>query len=1708
MKTESIMNKRINYGLALILSTLIGTSPILTFATGFHRSRLILSAKSDKPLFISKFSKPKRAVRAQTQAEPVGQSATLLSDGSTLLIGGEGSDGPQSTVFISDPRTNEITPLPNGLNQARAWHSATMLPDGRVLVLGGIGISSKIISAPEIYDPEAGTSEPLTSPRLTARAYHTATLLTNGQVLVVGGFLGNGRALASAEVFETNTKVAVTLPARLSNPRQKHKATLLSDGNVLFEGGSGNNSDTLTGAELYNTDARSFSSTSLSSEQADGKAPYLAASLPADGTMDVPIDSRIAVRFSKQLRVESLNSETVKLTSSEGTVSARIVSAEGGRLAFITPRESLLDGTTYTVSVVNATDGTNALTPAAISFTTVQDRKDEDKKTPNNQAATDADWIPNAENLRGDWRSKLEKSSRQDQPPLQANPGETALSGQVLTLHGEPLADVKIGIGGNSVRTDNSGRFLLRFVSAGHQVVLIDGRTASKPGRIYGLFRVGVDVTASQTNVLPYTIWMPKLDMAHAVTIPSPNKQEIVITNPLIPGLELHLPAGTVIRDLDGQAVTQISITPVPTDRPPFPLPPGLNVPVFASIQPGGARIIPPRARLIYPNYTNERPGARINFWNYDPEGKGWYVYGQGTVTANGRQITPDPGVVIYEFSGIMISGDSNPPANGPNPGGGPEGTDGDPVDLGTGLFVLRKTDVFLPDTMALVLRRTYRPGDTTSRAFGIGSTHPYEMFLWSVNNYQETDLILPDGGRVHYVRISPGTGYTDAVYEHTSTPSAFYKSQLSWNGNGWDLRLKDGTVYVFPDFAPLKSIRDRNGNQITITRAGGNTGNITQITSPNNRWIQFTYDTSNRITQAKDNIGRTVNYTYDSGGRLWKVTDPNNGMTEYTYDASHRMLTIKDARGIVYLTNEYDSAGRVTKQTQADNSTYQFVYTLDSNGKITQTDVTDPRNNPRRITFNSTGYALTETRALGKPEQQTFSYQRQSGTNLLLSVTDPLSRTTSLTYDSMGNLASFTRLAGTQEAVNVTLTHESAYNQVASITDPLSHTKTFSYDNKGNLIGIDDALNNQTTLTYNAAGQPLSITDSLQHAIQFTYDSGDLATVTDPLGRAVMRFVDAVGRPVSVTNPLGQQTRYEYDNLNQRTRKTDALQGVTTFSYNPNGGLLSVSDPRNGVTSYIFDNMDRIATRRDPLLHDQSQLYDQNGNLTQLTDRKTQVAIYNYDALNRLTQATYADASTTSYTYDGGNRLTQVVDSLSGTIVLTHDNLDQLTSVTSPQGSISYTYNAAGRRTSMTVAGQPTVNYSYDNANRLTQVTRGSSTVNISYDAAGRRTSLTLPNGFVTEYGYNVGSELISLTYKRGGNVIGDLTYEYDAAGRRKKIGGSFARTSLPQPITTSTYNAANQLTQRGANTFTYDANGSLTGDGSNAYTWNARNQLVAITGSVNAAFQYDAFGRRINRTISGTSVGYFHDGVNVVQQLSGATPFANFLMGGIDEVFTRTDADGARCVLSAHLRSVLSLTDENGAQATQYTYEPFGQTSVVGSGSSNSFQYTGRENDNTGLYFYRARYYAPLLQRFISEDPIGFRGGDTNFYAYVKNNPLNSFDPFGLQETEGQPVRPPELSPGEIAAGEITNAPAELAGSRALPIAGGLGGLAPGLYYYVEKMNERDRDINDMCCATKQCECNKPGNPNDPDPNDPNDPNNPNALGRTGSPVAGRKN
>ena len=1629
-----------------VLSVLLGlnliVTPLAAPATGVGGGKPA-AIPSPGPVKVHRLparSRPSGGRPVQTPKVDEGQTATLLPDGSWLIVGGR-KGGPAASVSIRDARGKE-TVIRDGLRQPRTRHTATLLPDGSVLVYGGAGADGKVTGGAELFDPRTGKSEAIDAPGLSPRAEHTATLLTDGQVLIAGGLDENGRALSKVELWDPRTRSAVTLPTGLKSGRRGHTASLLPDGNVVLWGGRNAEGNAPGDGEVYETERQSFSWTGAPPAGEDEGMPYVGFSSPKDGEASVPRDVRVALRFSKPLRVETLNEETVTLVGPDGQSVAAVVPAEGGMLGFVTPAEQLRVGATYTLSLNGATDNSGqSLAPLTVTFTTVQPEEQEHAPadehdghaghTHDSEAGEgehdEERWKPDAKNPYRDWRSNRGESPWQKLPPMQAAPGVTAIAGQVLRLNGQPLAKVTLQIGDRATRTDSTGRFLLAGIPAGHHAMLVNGHTASNPARLYAMCENAVEVIGGKTNVLPYTIWLPVIDTQHVTPIPAPTSSEVVVTSPLIPGLEVRIPAGVRLRTHHGHYLTSMSLTAIPVDRTPVPLP--AVALFFFTPQSHGAEIEVAGGdenagfRVVYPNVAGLPPGTGVDLLGYDPERPGgWYTYGKGTVTRDGRQIAPDPGVVQKKLNCYGGFFDNDAPATGPAPGAA--AYDGDPVDLGTGLFVYNKTDLVLPDTMPITLGRTYRPEDSEVRAFGVGANHPYEMSIIGDNGSLSPTwgaLVLPDGGLIRYERTNPGS--SPFAFEHTATPTGFYKSTMVAVSRGliggYDIRLRDGTTLQFIKIdrgfgihssdVRLVGIVDRYGNTLIINRDGSN--RISRLATPNGRWVEFSYDPSvtRRIVQARDNIGRTVGYTYDASGRLWKVTDVQGGVTEYTYDGAHRMLTIKDPRGIVYLTNEYDANGRAFKQTQADGTTYQFDYTLDGAGKITQTDVTDPRGNVRRVTFNASGYPLTDTYAVGKPEQQAVTYERQAGTNKVLSETDPLGRKTVYAYDSAGQLTDVTRFAETASAATTHLTYDARFYQLASVTDPLGHTKTFAYDDRGNLTSAANHLGHETIFTYNAAGQMLTATDPLQHTTQYIYDSGDLVEVRDPLGRGVRRFVDGAGRVGSVTDPLGRTARYEYDAFNQVKKVTDALAGTTSFGYDPNGNLLSVTDARGKVTAYTYDEMDRVETRTGPLQGAScvvSYEYDEAGNLKKLTDRRGKVTTYTYDNLNRLKFAGFGTTvsegqtsyeSTISYTPDAYGRVTQAVDSLSGTITRSYDDLAQTWSETTPQGTVGYSHDAAGRLTGKTITGQAAINYTYDDGDRLTGITQGASGVGFGYDDAGRRTSLTLPSGVTTDYGYDAASQLTSLTYRFGGVALGDLSYEYDAAGRRTHVGGSFARTLLPSALSSTTYDDANRLVQRGAATLTYDAAGNLTSDGVNTYTWDARGQLASTSGGVSASFQYDAFGRRVGRTVGGQTTNYLYDGANVAQEQSGGLATANLLNGGIDEVFSLTSGAGANSLLTDGLGSTLALTDEAGAMQASYTYDPFGATAVSGTPGANAVAYTGREEDGTGLYYNRARYYSPALQRFISEDTIGLAGG-INLYAYVGNDPVNLRDPFGL--------------------------------------------------------------------------------------------------------------
>lgn len=276
-------------------------------------------------------------------------------------------------------------------------------------------------------------------------------------------------------------------------------------------------------------------------------------------------------------------------------------------------------------------------------------------------------------------------------------------------------------------------------------------------------------------------------------------------------------------------------------------------------------------------------------------------------------------------------------------------------------MFVVRQTDLFIPDVIPILLTRTYRDWDSYSRAFGKGGNHPYDVCPTGTRfPYTYMDLNLEDDRQIHFRRISEGTGYADAVFGHDQTASEFYGAQMAWNGNGWTLDFRDGRQFLFPEAYHAKSyaqgapyeIRDARGHRLKLLR--DDQRNLEQVVSPSGRTITFKYDGADRISTAVDDAGNIRKYSYNATGHLEAVADGSHVLYRFEYvDLLHSsgydpylMTRITNEKGHVLLQNSYE-IGRVSAQQLANGDVYKYDYIFVKN-EIVETIVNGPNGKVR----------------------------------------------------------------------------------------------------------------------------------------------------------------------------------------------------------------------------------------------------------------------------------------------------------------------------------------------------------------------------------------------------------------------------------------------------------------------------------------------------------------------------------------------------------------------------------------------------------------------------------------------------------------------------------------------------------------------------------------------------------------------------------------
>lgn len=648
-----------------------------------------------------------------------------------------------------------------------------------------------------------------------------------------------------------------------------------------------------------------------------------------------------------------------------------------------------------------------------------------------------------------------------------------------------------------------------------------------------------------------------------------------------------------------------------------------------------------------------------------------------------------------------------------------------------------------------------------------------------------------------------------------------------------------------------------------------------------------YVYDAAGRLEEVIDALGRSQTVTYDELGRItaelqpapsgsgprpthqttygalgWVLssTDPLNNVTNFVYENFGQKVTTKQVNPATGAQNtgptsiqEFDAIGNLIQST--DERGYVTTYAYDDLYRLVSVTEPDPTND-----------------GIHNPPVTTYSYDKLGR---LTSVTDPLGNVTTYEYDALGRLVTVTQPdpdgVGGQSAPETTYTYDDA-GQLLTVTDALSQVTSYAYDNLGRQTsvtlpdpdGAGSLTAPVTSYAYDVASRLVSVTDALGNVTSYGYDLhdnlvqvtqpdpdgaggvsspvttavyddvGQLLSVTDPLGRITSYAYDQLGRVTSVTLPdpdgvSGSQTSpvysYTYDLFGNLLTATDALNNVTTYSYDhlhrliqviaadPDGAgpqtspvtsytydnaghLLSVTDPLSRITSYTYDALGRRQTvtlpdpdgvggQASPVL---AYVYDLVGNLLTETDAKGQVTSYSYDDLYRLIEMEAADpdgvggltSPITAYAYDAVGQLLTVTDPLNRVTTYDYDDLGRRISVTLPDpdgvGGVgspvtSYRYDAVGNLLETTDPLGKVTTLTYDNLYRLIQEQQpdpdgagalGRPTTTYTYDQVGNRLTLTDPVNNTTTWTYDGLDRQITDT-----NELGKTrSFAYDAMG------------------------------------------------------------------------------------------------------------------------------------------------------------------------------------------------------------------------------------------------------------------------------------------------------------------------------------------------------
>ncbi|MGU9807629.1 UNVERIFIED_CONTAM: RHS repeat protein [Pseudomonas sp. CM11] len=738
--------------------------------------------------------------------------------------------------------------------------------------------------------------------------------------------------------------------------------------------------------------------------------------------------------------------------------------------------------------------------------------------------------------------------------------------------------------------------------------------------------------------------------------------------------------------------------------------------------------------------------------------------------------------------------------------------------------------------------------------------------------------------------------------------------------------------------------------------------------------------------------------YVHDERARLVRKVEPDGGEHLKAYDPQGRLIAEQDPLGAV-TEYRYDEAGRLVALIPPDEEPTSYEYR----------------------------HGFLHTRSRGKAVWQ----YRRNAQGDVIEVIDPHGQSTGYDYDAQGQLLAIRYPDGSE--------HRFTRNQLGQLTEetlPDTGRRCFSYDAQGRLLTRQDEHGALTHYHWDAVGR--------------------LLETTLPGGATRAWHYNAYGKVTAERDELGRTTRYEYaDDLHLISRRLNPDGSELKYRYDSARLLLTEIENESGE-KYQLDYTPNGLIRQQIGFDGQrtAYAYDLNGHLLEKTEHGADgaqwVTRYQRDGAGRLLVKTLPDGQAIEYRYDGLGRLVHVNDGTDHPLAFEYDAQDRLISEHQGWGTLRYRYDACGRLNHLRLPDNSQLDYHHArggvltaidlNGARLTehqlsggherQRRQGLLLSQYDYDEQGRLKAQTVWQNqqqlFWRDYAYSANGNLQSISDKRNRRH-----YQYDPLDRLIGIdyshseppehfahdpAGNLLMQDRPGPTTLK----GNRLLMEGDRHYDYDAFGNLIRERRgkaqclvSEYRYDSQHRLIGVTTAHGreTSYRYDAFGRRISKTVDGLTTEFFWQGDQVVAESSSRHHRSYVYEPGTFRPLALLDGKGPNaCPFYYHLDHLgtpQELTNYGGTIVWSARYRGYGKTTKLVHGGGEQLEqplrFQGQYFDpESGLHYNRHRYYNPETGRYLTPDPSKLAGG-LNGYRYTLN-PTGWVDPLGLVDCPGK--------------------------------------------------------------------------------------------------------